>query len=697
MRRIAYKTGTIIVAVATMISVVVAGAPGIISFQGKLTDSDGNPVISAVDVTFRIWDAESGGTLIWEDTYPVTPDQEGLFTILLGDDIPNPLDDIVFENPNLWLGVQVEEDAELTPRARIASAAFAQRISTVDGASGGTIGGDLAVDGAIDVTGVESKVRFFYSTLGDLPSASTYHGMFAHVHGEGRAYYAHAGQWVPITDENNPPTITSSEIQNGTILFEDVNQNGASEGQVMKWDGIGWTVSNDETGSGGDSDWIISGIDMYSGVSGNVGIGTTSPSEKLDVNGDIVVGGKARIGSANSNSGTAAFVAGQGNSANANFAAVGGGTSNTASGANAVISGGNSNNATAPFSAIGGGLTNFATGDKASVGGGEINIAEGQYSAIAGGKNNRARGLYSVVAGGGGSLTADSNAANGNYSSVGGGNRTIATGEASTVSGGQLNEASGQVATIGGGYSNDASQIAATIAGGYQNNASGYYATIGGGHSNVASGAFATIPGGQFNQATGDFSLAAGFRANAQHVGSIVLSDNSNTSNFNSSANNQFSVRSAGGARIYSSSNLSTGVTLAAGGGSWASVSDINVKRNIRPVDGKKILEKLDRLSISRWSYKTQDPDIEHIGPMAQDFYAAFGVGEDNRFITAIDADGVALAAIKSLYRITQKQDTEIDALKSELSELKGLIRTINATHHNVGDNEDAVKYSDVK
>ncbi len=70
---------------------------------------------------------------------------------------------------------------------------------------------------------------------------------------------------------------------------------------------------------------------------------------------------------------------------------------------------------------------------------------------------------------------------------------------------------------------------------------------------------------------------------------------------------------------------------------------------NIAPLDDSAVLAKLAALPISRWSYKTEH-GVRHVGPMAQDFYAAFKVGEDDRHITSIDEDGVALAAIKALH-----------------------------------------------
>ena len=103
------------------------------------------------------------------------------------------------------------------------------------------------------------------------------------------------------------------------------------------------------------------------------------------------------------------------------------------------------------------------------------------------------------------------------------------------------------------------------------------------------------------------------------------------------------------------------------------------MKRNIRPVDGKDILSKLAHIPISRWSYKAQDPQIEHIGPMAQDFYSAFGLGEDDKHISTIDPDGVALAAIQGLYEMVQEKDAQIAAQQQQIVTLESRLAALEA------------------
>ena len=99
--------------------------------------------------------------------------------------------------------------------------------------------------------------------------------------------------------------------------------------------------------------------------------------------------------------------------------------------------------------------------------------------------------------------------------------------------------------------------------------------------------------------------------------------------------------------------------------------SDRNVKENFAPVDGRDILERLSTIPIEAWNYKNQDPSVRHIGPMAQDFYAAFGVGADDKYIATVDADGMALAAIQRLYQIVQEKDVQIAELEARLALLE--------------------------
>ncbi|MEN8180840.1 MAG: tail fiber domain-containing protein [Pseudomonadota bacterium] len=97
--------------------------------------------------------------------------------------------------------------------------------------------------------------------------------------------------------------------------------------------------------------------------------------------------------------------------------------------------------------------------------------------------------------------------------------------------------------------------------------------------------------------------------------------------------------------------------------------SDRNNKEGIEPVDNASVLEAVAELPISIWEYKEQD-GVKHLGPMAQDFHAAFGLGNDPKGISSIDTGGVALAAIKGLNEVGQSRDKVIEILKAENEEL---------------------------
>ena len=93
--------------------------------------------------------------------------------------------------------------------------------------------------------------------------------------------------------------------------------------------------------------------------------------------------------------------------------------------------------------------------------------------------------------------------------------------------------------------------------------------------------------------------------------------------------------------------------------------SDRNLKRDIRPIDVDGVLRSLSQVPVSTWAYKAE-PDVRHLGPMAQDFHAAFGLGASDRSYDPIDAHGVAFAAIQALYQRVVEQQKRIDALEQE-------------------------------
>lgn len=373
---------------------------------------------------------------------------------------------------------------------------------------------------------------------------------------------------------------------------------------------------------------------------------------------------------------------GYNNTTTAYRATIGGGATNLATGGSSAIGGGERNTTNYAFSTVGGGSFNTADGLSATVSGGTANIAGGERSTVGGGTQNAASGLESTVSGG------TRNAASNAYAAIGGGLSNQASGRRAAIAGGAGNIAAGEDATIGGGLSNQATDRYSTVAGGRANRAGNgndtvedaRYATVGGGQDNVAGGLGATVSGGLENTANGDFagvaagsgnvaagdySFAVGRRAQIDdsHSGALLLAD-ATDADFASQGANEFAVRATGGVRLITAVDDDgqplAGVQLAEGSGAWQTLSDRHAKANIVPVNEQEILTLLMSMPVSTWNYKTQDAGIRHIGPMAQDFYAAFGVGEDERYLTTVDVDGVTLAAMQGLYQIIQSQDNLI-------------------------------------
>jgi len=88
--------------------------------------------------------------------------------------------------------------------------------------------------------------------------------------------------------------------------------------------------------------------------------------------------------------------------------------------------------------------------------------------------------------------------------------------------------------------------------------------------------------------------------------------------------------------------------------------SDRNLKANFTSVEAREILTKVASLPIQRWNFKSDGPNIRHLGPTAQDFRATFQLGSDEKRIDIIDEGGVALAAIKGLHEILMEKNAKI-------------------------------------
>lgn len=349
------------------------------------------------------------------------------------------------------------------------------------------------------------------------------------------------------------------------------------------------------------------------------------------------------------------------NSASAYHATIGGGQLNVASASHATVAGGRENSATYFYATIGGGYANTTSARDTVISGGSRNSVSAPYGTVGGGIQNNAEAPNTTIAGGAYNIASD---------------------DFATIAGGTRNLASGFNSVIAGGAGNLSSADQATVSGGLGNQASGSYTTIGGGHGNLASGTYATIPGGFLNQANADLSFAAGNQAviNENHSGVFIFADSQDFA-FHSERENEFAVRATGGVRLITGIDVqgspTIGALLPAGSGSWATLSDQNFKESISPVDPDQILGAIIELPISSWRYKGQDASIVHIGPMAQDFYQAFGLGEDKSHISTVDADGVALASIQALYNLSVEQDAIIQSQSDQIESMEKRLQAL--------------------
>jgi hypothetical protein len=268
---------------------------------------------------------------------------------------------------------------------------------------------------------------------------------------------------------------------------------------------------------------------------------------------------------------------------------------------------------------------------------------------------------------------------------------------AGRVPGTEWDDASTGSYSVATGYGTTASGFGATAMG-YLTTASGSYSTAMGlnttasgnastarGYLTVASGSYATAMGFQ-TTASGSSSTAMGRYASTTDAGgtprsaTFVWGDGSTTTPVRPTASNQFVARAAGGVTFYSNSAMSTGVTLAGNGGSWASVSDRNRKSEFLPVDGEQILGRMAALPVASWRYRDDESGRRYIGPVAQDFHALFGLGDDTTLAT-LDVDGVTLAAVKALEARTTELLSETSALNAENTFLRQELERQSQAH----------------
>lgn len=486
---------------------VYAQVPQTMSYQGVLTDTEGNIVPDReYTLTFRLYSSPDNSALLWEENQQNISVQSGLFNVILGSITPL---DLPFDQP-YYFAISINDGGELSPRIELTAAAYSLNARSVaDSAVTGKKIADRQVVRAIKILAPDgSRI----ATLTDSVNLRAGNNISFDVDGfTGEVFMSAAG---------------GSGGSGGWSLSgnagSDVNSNflGTTDDQALELRVNNQRVlrlePTDEAPNiiAGDSNNIVDPDVVGATISGGGALddgGGEAPNQVTDNYGTI--GGGFR------------------NSAGLQ-AVVGGGTFNMASGTQSTVAGGTANQSIATNATVGGGGLNKASAFNAVVSGGQVNTASGIYSAVAGGQQNIASGSHSAIAGG------KSNSASASYSFIGGGLGNIVEGER---------------ATITGGNANTATQFGAMVGGGSGNNSTSNFATVGGGQSNTASGFAATVPGGTANVALGDYGLAGGRFARANHKGAFVWNDAAGITavdSFSSTAENQFLINAVGGVGI---------------------------------------------------------------------------------------------------------------------------------------------------
>jgi hypothetical protein len=605
------------------------------TYQGRLQITN-TPANGDYNLQFSLWDGPGGNALQVCGTQYVTAGvTNGLFTVLL-DFCP-----AAFNGEARWLqiGVQAGNDVlTLNPRQPVTPAPYALYASTAaTAAAAGSVS-------ASNLVGVLALPQLPASLVTNGASALTLSGAFS-GNGAGLTNVWHRGGDTVRPEGELLGTLNDAPL----ILY-------AGYGQVMRLKNQ--MVSDFWSGS------ILNGPNVIGGYRDNM---AANPDL---IFGGPVVGATIAGGGGTIMSGLSTTV--YSNTVTSHFGSIGGGRDNVA-GWCAAVAGGDANQATGPYA--------FAAG--------QSNAASGECS-VALGANNRASGRYATALGHETHASGASSTALGRRAAASGVS-SLAVGEGSEASG-TFSLAIGEAAHASG-YGSFAFGVS-TRATNFNSIAMGEGVEAYGSHS-VALGSAATASGdysmslGRLTTASGSYSTALGHWAKATQTGAFVWADAS-SAEFDPYAGpgpqgipNSFNVRSTGGFYVVTGVDgggvPTAGVYVSCGGSGWNAYSDRNAKTNIETVNGCAILDQLVSIPIQAWNYKTQDPSVRHIGPMAQDFNAAFAVGEadkagEKRYINTVDADGVALAAIQGL---NHKLEAKNAALEQEMAELKSQMKAL--------------------
>lgn len=572
-------------------ALVTAQVPNQICYQGNLTTSTGTPVNGPINITFRFYNTASGPTPsgpLWSSGLQSVTCANGTFTVYLGAPPMPAIVPALVSDSNLYLGITVGDDPdgpELTPRARLVTQPYAYRAAT----------------------------------------ANT------------------AGQASTVSSGG----VTSSAIADGTIQFGDLGQNGASSGQVIKWNGSAWAAANDAIGAG-----------TYLPLTGGTLTGSLTISHgNLDLDtstatfGVITKFGYPFI----HNYGLDNFFAGL-NAGNMVLT----GYENTGVGREVLFN-------------LNTGHYNTAVGARAlrANTGGDANTACG-----GGALEKNSIGLYNTATG---YLALREN-------TNGEGNCAFGRGALQNNTTADHNSAFGHLALSQNSTGTDNTAVGVSALG--ANNAGGSNTAVGAsalpinrtGTQNTAVGSQALYQTrNSYNTACGSASLASN-RSGTMNTALGAWADVTDTNFTNATAiGYEAQVNASNKIRLGNSS-----VTVIEGQVAYTFTSDRNSKENFLPVDGNAVLSNIRQMNLTSWNYRGNDPiRFRHYGPTAQDFFAAFGHDEigqcgDSVTINSGDQAGILFIAVQALIKDRDKLVAENLDLRARLEKLENMLSRLD-------------------